>query len=170
MVTRRAVFSAVFPSSTKATIPTPAATPLLGSDPFGGASFGFSNPSLLDAGDRASERIRWERAWHSATSFLSLRDVAIHSVNGADDFESLQKEWIRSCSAEVSSSITYVVSEQSEGRQLRSSNREDNLIDWYTQEVGRHYIRYQLPQVLKVPALIYRTMVRFAKGVQDPFG
>ncbi|MCJ1248476.1 hypothetical protein MMC30_005694 [Trapelia coarctata] len=150
MATRRAVLRAVFPSSTKATIPTPSATPLLGSAPFGGASFVFSDPSPLDGGDRASERIRWERAWHSATSFLSLRDAAIHPVNGEDDFESLQKRWIKTCSAEVSSSIAYVVSERSEGRQLRASNREDNLIDWYTQELGRHYIQYQLPQALKI--------------------
>lgn len=150
MATRRAVFSAVFPSSTKATAPTPSATPLLGSAPFGGASFTFSELSPFDGGDHASERIRWERAWHSATSLLSLRDAAIHSVNEADELESLQKGWIKPCSAEVSSSMAYVVSELSEGRLLRARNREDNLIDWYTQEVGRHYVQYQLPQLLKV--------------------
>jgi len=168
MVTRRAVFSAVFPSSTKATIPTPSTTPLLGSAPFAGASFGFSDPSPLDGGDRASKRIRWERAWHTATSFFSLRDAAINAVNGDYELESLQKRWIKPCSAEVSSSIAYIVSERSEGRQLRASNREDNLIDWYTQEVGRHYVQYQLPQVLKVPTLIHSTVVPvLLNGVLD---
>ena len=71
-------------------------------------------------------------------------------MNEADELESLQKGWTKPCSAEVSSSMAYVVSELSEGRSLRARNREDNLIDWYTQEVGRHYVQYQLPQLLKV--------------------
>ena len=170
MVTRKGVFSAVFPSATKATIPTPSATPLLGSAPFGGASFAFSDPSPLDGGDRASERIIWERAWHSATSFLSLQDATIRTQDGEDDLGSLQKRWIKPCSAEVASSITYVVSEQSEGRRLRASSWEDNLIDWYTQEVGRHYFQYQLPQVLKVTAQIYIVMTCILlNNIPDPF-
>jgi hypothetical protein len=147
MVTRRDVFSAVFPSAAKATVPTPSSTPQLSSAPFGETSFVFPNVTIPDGGDRTARRIKWERAWHSATSFLGLRNALISPPDEEGDEDAVKRQWIKSCSAEVSAAVSYLNSERVDG------HPEDNLIDWYMHEVGRHYTRFQLPFLLKVRCL-----------------
>ena len=151
MVARANIFRAVFPSSTKATALTPSATPQLGSAPFGGgSSFAYPDPEHLDVEDRATERIRWERAWHSATAFLSLRHAPVYTRDSVQDDESIRRQYFKSCSLEVSSSLRYLVSERARGGRLLASSQENDLVDWYSQEVGQHYIQYQLPQLHEV--------------------
>ncbi|MCJ1395155.1 hypothetical protein MMC18_008036 [Xylographa bjoerkii] len=149
MASRKRVFSAVFPSSSQTSIPTPSSTPQLGSGAFAGSSFGV--PDVNPAQDVATERIRWERSWHNATTFLSLPHVPIPVANIIQNrTSSLSGEWIKVLTPEVSLSISYLVSEQSEGHRLRKNNKQDDLLEWYAQEVGRHYTRFQLPQLLKI--------------------
>ena len=108
-------------------------------------------PDATPTQDVATERIRWERSWHSATAFLSLPYVPIPVMNIVQNrISSLSGEWIKVLTPEVSLSISYLVSGQSEGRHLRMSNKQDDLLEWYAQEVGRHYAYFQLPQLLKV--------------------
>ena len=155
MAARAHIFNVVFPSSAKDSALTPSATPQLGSAPFGGgSSFAYPDPEHLDVEDRATERIRWERAWHSATAFLSLRHVPVSTLDDVQDEESLGRQYFKACSLEVSSSIRYLVSERARGGRLLAGRQEDNLVDWYNQEVGRHYIQHQLPQIHKVRLVI----------------
>ena len=155
MVAREHIFNAVFPSSTKDSTVTPSATPQLGSAPFGGgSSFAYPDPEHLEVEDRATERIRWERAWHSATAFLSLRHASIPTVDDVQDDETLRRQYFKPCSSEVSSSIRYLVSERARGGRLLAGRQEEGLVDWYSQEVGRNYIQYQLPQIHKVTSAI----------------
>ena len=152
MASRKRVFRAVFPSPSQASIPTPLSTPQLGSAAFAGSS--FSLPDISPAQDVATEKIRWERAWHSATAFLSLPQLPIPVANIIRNrTSSLSGEWIKALTPEVSLSISYLVSEQSEGHRLCKNKKEDDLLEWYAQEVGRHYTHFQLPLLLKVNSL-----------------
>ncbi|MCJ1381604.1 hypothetical protein MMC17_004715 [Xylographa soralifera] len=149
MASRKRVFHAVFPSPSQASVPTPSSTPQLGSAAFAGSSFSLPDVNLTQ--DVATERIRWERSWHSATAFLSLPHVPIPVANIIQNkTSSLSGEWIKALTPEVSSSISYLVSEQSEGHRLRRDKKEDDLLEWYAQEVERHYSRFQLPSLLKI--------------------
>ena len=157
MASRKRVFRAIFPSPSQASIPTPSSTPQLGSAAFAGSS--FSLPDVSSTQDVATERIRWERSWHSATAFLSLPHLPIpvaHIIQNRTS--SLSGEWLKVLTPEVSLSISYLVSEQSEGHRLRKSKKEDDLLEWYAQEVGRHYTRFQLPPLLKVSSLLTAAM------------
>ncbi|MCJ1474207.1 hypothetical protein MMC13_002865 [Lambiella insularis] len=149
MASRKRVFNAVFPSYSQASAPTPTSTPQLGSAPFGGAS-SFSLPDLSPARDVAAERIKWERCWHNATSFLSLPSLPIPIAAVLQNQNSLRGQWINSCPLEVSSSILYLVSEKSEGYRLRANNQHDDLLNWYLQEVGQHYVKFERPQLLTI--------------------
>ncbi|MCJ1430711.1 hypothetical protein MMC27_000061 [Xylographa pallens] len=149
MASRKRVYRAVFPSPSQASIPTPSSTPQLGSAAFAGSS--FSLPDVNPSQDVATQRIRWERSWHSATAFLSLPHLPIPVSNIIQNrTSSLSGEWIKVLTPEVSLSISYLVSEQSEGQRLRKSKKEDDLLEWYAQEVGRHYTRFQLPPLLEI--------------------
>jgi anaphase-promoting complex subunit 2 len=148
MPARKRIFQAVFPAAAQATLPTPQATPVLGPGSFGGSSFTEASPT--EQGDPAAEKIKWERAWHTATFFLKLPDAPITLAAASRDEASLRAKWLRPCRPETSAAITYLVSEQSRGRRLRTGRKEDDLLDWYAQEVGRHYIEYQLPLLLHV--------------------
>ncbi|MCJ1281850.1 hypothetical protein MMC26_001173 [Xylographa opegraphella] len=148
MASRKRVFRAVFPSPSEASIPTPSSTPQLGSATFAGSS--LSLPDVNPAQDVASEKIRWERSWHSATAFLSLPHHPIPVGNIIRNrTSSLGGEWLKALTPDVSFSISYLVSEQSEGHRLRRNKKEDDLLEWYAQEVGRHYTRFQLPLLIK---------------------
>lgn len=146
---RRRVFQSVFPPFSQSTVPTPSATPQLGSSQFGGFSSFSDFEGPLDDEDNVAEKIKWERAWHSATAFLTLPPVSV-SVENDFEAESRIRQSRKKFPPELSWSLAYLVSEQSPGRLRRSDNREDNLFDWYAQEVERNYIRYQLPQLLQV--------------------
>ena len=143
---RRHVFQSVFHRPKH---DTSAPTPQLGSAPFGGApSFSETVPST-DTQDSATEKIQWERAWHSATTFLALPDVPISANNDGEAGEAILRAR-RPCSAGVTNAIRYLISEHSLGRRLREKNKEDNLLAWYSQEILRHYLQFQVPQLLDV--------------------
>ena len=143
---RRHVFQSVFH---RAKHDTSAPTPQLGSAPFGGAASFSEIASSADTQDSASEKIQWERAWHSVTTFLALPDVPISANNDAEAVETLL-QGRRQCSSGVANAIEYLISEHSLGRRLRQKNHEDNLLAWYSQEILRHYLQFQLPQLLDV--------------------
>ena len=149
-VVKQGIFSAVFPISTPISTPTPSATPVIGSsDVVWGGSFGPGG-FQAESEDTASERIRWSRAWHSATVSLKLPEKPI--TQGADfsKEDDCQGDWSLPSTSEQYKALEYLISEDSRGRQLRLGNRDENLIEWYTQEVGRHYMAYQLPELLRV--------------------
>ena len=146
MASRRHVFSEVFPSFTNTTTPTPTATPVLDSSPFvGSSSFseGFAPGNQESA---AAETIRGERAWHNVTAFLSLPDQPVT----ADGNHSAKGKWAKPYTQEVSASIIHLLSAGPQRTQSKAADHQDDIIDWYAHEVGKHFVDVQLSVILKV--------------------
>lgn len=144
------IFAAVFPPASEVDLPTPHATPVLGSSGFGES---FGNASSQDAGPitGAAEQIKWDRAWHMATTYLSLPNDPITAAHARQNEDKLRGKWIKPCPPDVSNAIAYIVSDSSYGRQLRKGLRKDDLFQWYFKEVGtRHYLSCVMPGLLKV--------------------
>ena len=146
MAPRRQIFNEVFPSFTNTTTPTPTATPVLGSSPFvGSSSFseGFAPGNQQSA---AAETIRKERAWHDVTAFLSLPNQPVT----ADGNHSAKGKWPKPYTQEVSASIIHLLSTRPQRTQSKAADLQDDIIDWYAHEVGKHFVDVQLPVILKV--------------------
>ena len=147
------IFAAVFPPSADVVIPTPTATPVLGSSAFGEP---FGGPISLDTGieSSAAEQIRWDRAWHTATTYLYLPNEPLTAAHASQDEAALKSKWIKPFTAEAANAVSYLLSEDSRGRQLRRHSSKDNLLQWYYEEVcSRHYVDYVLPDLIKVIGL-----------------
>lgn len=142
------IFASVFPPSSEADVPTPTATPILASsgfaEPFGSQ---HANPSQPGPETAASEQIKWDRSWHTATVFLSLRD---EPINAEQDEETLSR-WIKHAEPETQKALAYLLSESSRGRQLRRHSNTDDLLRWYFEEsVLGHYVKHVLPGLIEV--------------------
>lgn len=141
------IFTAVFPPPSEVDVPTPAATPVLGSSSFGD-TFGSQHiiPQVAETG--AAEQIKWDRAWHTATSFLTLPNEPIRTD---EDEETFRPKWDRPYNNEIRKAFEYVLSENSKGRQLRKGTNTDDLIRWYFEvEVTEHYVKHLLPKLVEV--------------------
>lgn len=145
-----AIFAAVFPPASDVELPTPTATPVLGSSGFG-ESFGNTLSQDTTPVTGAAEQIKWDRAWHTATTYLSLPDDSITAAHARQSGDKLRGKWIKPFPPDVSVAISYVVSDSSYGCQLRKGLRKDDLFQWYFKEVGtRHYLAYVMPGLVKV--------------------
>lgn len=141
------IFASVFPPPSEAAIPTPAATPVLGSSSFG-ESFGTQSVSQPSVEIGAAEQIKWDRAWHTATVYLSLPDEPIEADQ---DEEGLKGRWMKHITPEVQTSLLYLLSEDSRGRQIRKHQNADDLLRWYFEEVVLvHYLKHVLPHLVDV--------------------
>lgn len=143
------IFASVFPPPSEVDVPTPTATPILGSSGFG-ESFGSQHtiPSQPATETGAAEQIKWDRAWHTATIFLSLRDEPIHAEQ---DEETLKGRWIKPAEPETQRALAYLLSESSHGRQIRRDTDTDDLLRWYFEEVVlEHYVKHVLPSLIQV--------------------
>ena len=143
------IFASVFPAPSDVDIPTPAATPILGSSSTFGEPFG--SPVLSQSNNRsdATEQVKWDRAWHTSTTYLSLPNEPIQ----ADQDEKILKErWIKPFAHQTQNAIQYILSEDSWGRQLRKD--KDDLLRWYFEDViVGHYEEHVLPNLVKVFSL-----------------
>ena len=143
------IFASVFPPPSEVEIPTPTATPVLGSSAFG-EPFGsqHTNASQSSTETGAAEQIKWDRAWHTATTFLSLRNEPIYTEQ---DEETLKSRWIKPADPETQRALAYLLSESSRGRQIRRGSDTDNLLRWYFEEVVlEHYVKHVLPGLIQV--------------------
>ncbi len=143
------IFASVFPPPSEVDIPTPTATPILGSSGFGEA-FGSQHASASQPNTEtgAAEQIKWDRAWHIATTFLLLRDEPIYAEQ---DEETLKGRWIKPADSETQKALAYLLSETSHGRQIRSDSDTDDLLRWYFEEVVlKHYVKHVLPSLVQV--------------------
>lgn len=143
------IFASVFPPPSEVDIPTPTATPILGSSAFG-EPFGSQHTNASQSGTEtgAAEQIKWDRAWHTATTFLSLRDEPIHTEQ---DEETLKSRWIKPADSETERALAYLLSENSRGRQIRRESETDDLLRWYFEEVVlEHYVKHVLPGLIQV--------------------
>ena len=143
------IFASVFPPPSEVEIPTPTATPILGSSAFG-EPFGSQHTNASQSGTEtgAAEQIKWDRAWHTATTFLSLRDEPIYTEQ---DEETLKSRWIKPADPETQRALVYLLSESSRGRQIRRESDTDDLLRWYFEEVVlEHYVKHVLPGLIQV--------------------
>ena len=159
------IFAAVFPPSSDAVVPTPAATPVLGSSGLTpilsssglGQPFGAIADPEPEPQTSAEEQIKWDRSWHTATTYLSLPNELITIAHAKD---ALKAHWLKPFRAETAKAVYYIVSSESQGRRLRQSSIKDNLLQWYFEEVVcRHYLDYVLPTVIKVIGKTFWTKV-----------
>jgi anaphase-promoting complex subunit 2 len=159
---RKRVFDSVFPpASLKDIAPTPTATPLLGStgpgQPFGFGiqtepstqeysslrSPGGHGSSGLKTEDSSPEQVVWNRAWHTATTFLSFPNHGFRALMETDLTDNgLLERWLPSnpVSRETRGALTYLLSSSSQGRSLRADSKKDDLLEWYGNEIRRHFL------------------------------
>jgi anaphase-promoting complex subunit 2 len=141
MAARKRIFEAVFPSPSQKSLPTPQATPLIGTGSFVSSSFGEGDYQE----DDTLESIKWERAWHNATEFLSLPNNPLTLEEAAQHDEVIRQRWVKQHTDAASKAIEYLLSHKTRG-----SKPDEDLLSWYTQEVCRHYLEYQLVVVTNV--------------------
>lgn len=150
------IFASVFPPPSKVDVPTPTATPILGSSGFGEPfDSQHTNASQPDTETGATELIKWDRAWHTATTFLTLRDEPILAEQ---DEDTLKRRWIKVAELGTQNALAYLLSEDSYGRQIRRESDTDDLLRWYFEEVVlEHYVKHVLPRLIQVIAELSET-------------
>jgi anaphase-promoting complex subunit 2 len=155
---RRRILSTVFPVSVYASSqPTPRATPQATPEtrfpqpgqPFGGYHHGdpagFTEPSS----DPVVRQINWERAWHSATSFLRIpAKFDLSPRPGAAN--QLHREWLRCHPSESPSAIPNLLRPEFSPTAREDECFDTTLVTWYGSEVRRHFLAQILPQVRQV--------------------
>jgi anaphase-promoting complex subunit 2 len=149
---RKRIFSSIFPDSSSVfTTPTPVATPVT-SFTAPGHSFGGPQDDLSTltqssgATTVVAEHIKWNRAWHVATSFLGFKDEFITAGTADLDHNLLRATWIKPPQPEALNAIKYLVSSPRIGSSGISKLEED-LVDWYIHEVRRHYLSFVRPSI-----------------------
>ena len=139
------IFASVFPASSDVEAPTPAATPELGSSAFGEA---FGSPAQPQVGFEsvAAEQVKWDRAWHTATAFLTLPNERIYQH---EEDSAFRKKWLKSCPPQTQRVLQYILSGRNQ--EYRLAQRDDNLLRWYYEDVlVTHYMKHVLPGLIKV--------------------
>ena len=148
------IFKSVFPPPSDIDLPTPDVTPLLpSSNTFEEltSSQPKSRKSLEQPKGGAAEQIKWDRAWHNATAFLSLPPGPI----SAADEEKVKQDWCRVADTETKRALEYLLDENSKGRRLRAAkdggSGSEDLLRWYfeTQIVG-HFMDYMRPHLQSI--------------------
>ncbi|OJD16480.1 hypothetical protein AJ78_03335 [Emergomyces pasteurianus Ep9510] len=149
-ISRKRVFDSVFPPAPLSSIsPTPVSSPTQ-SFTKAGESFGTghsqeSPPRPSEPGN-VPEQVTWDRAWHTATTFLSIPNEGFR-INGDGDNgekcgeETLLRRWAKDPPAQiVSDSLFYVGADSSPGKVLRQGSKEDDVKEWYLSEMRRHFL------------------------------
>ena len=145
MTSYEKIFTSVFPAASEVDIPTPGVTPVLGSTA-SGEPFGVLAPSQTDTEFGASDQIKWDRAWHTATAFLLLPNEPIK----ADlDEKALIRKWIKPCPPQTQRALQYILTDGSRGRQLSAG--KDDLLQWYFEDVVvGHCVEHVFPKSCEV--------------------
>jgi anaphase-promoting complex subunit 2 len=154
MACRKRVFDSVFPSSRlKDLAPTPAATPVLGQtefgQSFGGPAFSPTSYSPSEASDLYPEQVIWDRAWHSATSFLALPQRDFVEGRQQQDFNAFTAHYNKA-SKNVIESFRYVASTLQERPARERKVDHENIVEWYTDHVRAHFLSYSKPSLSRV--------------------
>ncbi|OCK84903.1 hypothetical protein K432DRAFT_400755 [Lepidopterella palustris CBS 459.81] len=133
------VFASVFPvPSISHTTPTPIATPDLGfTAP--GQSFG----GALSSNNAGQHReVKRNLAWSTATRFLSLPKAA-YGEHAQFATTGYGRPWK---GTDVTEALEYLLA--GDGRS--ADDKEDGLIDWYTNEVRIHFVSYVHPALRSI--------------------
>ncbi|EEP76142.1 conserved hypothetical protein [Uncinocarpus reesii 1704] len=129
---RKRVFDSVFPPVPLSSIPPkPDATSIPSSIRSPAQQQSALPSSHIDA---APEQATWDRAWHTATAFLSIPDKKPSYCTASDEIsdECLFQQWPRETlpSQSVIEALCYVGSDSSIGKQLRAGSKECDLQEW----------------------------------------
>lgn len=153
MAGHKRVFDSVFPSSRLTDLnPTPAATPVLGQtdfgQSFGGPPVSSISPSSIEASEVYPEQVVWDRAWHSATSFLTLprRDFVLQKQQR--DLDAFAAHYNKPTKNAVDA-IRYVISN---GPAEQGTERK-SLVVWYRDHVRGHFLAYSKKPLLRVRSM-----------------
>ncbi|KAJ6261048.1 hypothetical protein Dda_3713 [Drechslerella dactyloides] len=151
-VKKRRIFYGIFPPAASASLPTPLATPI--------GSFNENTP-LLPPSAQASPFphgqgfsnsdgeafVTHSRAWHLATSFLSFPDSPFdvseedsNDLGVARDGVYLRRK-ADLCRPETREAISYLMTSGA------NAVPGENLVEWYTCEVRRHFLEYIRPML-----------------------
>ncbi|KAL1982174.1 hypothetical protein VTN96DRAFT_1654 [Rasamsonia emersonii] len=164
-MSRKRVFDSVFaPTSLKSLAPTTGATPASAftpDQPLGTTTqpSTAANESDVKIEESSPEQIIWDRAWHAATTFLSFPDrgFEVLTTGDPDGAQSTTSRLDSSSlpSREISDSLAYLLAPSSRGRALRAGLKEHDLVEWYGNEMRRHFLtnfRAGFVQLLEGPA------------------
>lgn len=156
---RKRIFFTVFPVSAYAsTQPTPLTSPetrFTGpGQPFGGHSneptSRLVDPSLAHVADD----VRWDRAWHLATSFLSLSGVHIPVQDNHEGGRALPQRWGAETPPREKQAMQYVLRPAPSLQEQVEEVYDGRLLDWYMNEIRRHFVIEARPLLLSVCALV----------------
>lgn len=149
---RKRVFDSVFSTTAlKDIAPTPVATPALAytapGQPFGSVKNPGDASRVPVTGNENSVRFEestpevviWDRAWHVATTFLSLPNRGFEILATADDVTTLLQSHV-AVSQETSDALSYLLSSSSRERSIQHHSQELDLIEWYGYEMRRHFL------------------------------
>ncbi|QSS57056.1 anaphase-promoting complex subunit [Histoplasma capsulatum var. duboisii H88] len=144
-ISRKRVFDSVFLSAPLSSIsPTPISSPVQSLTRAGGTFSSDRNQRELE---NVPEQVTWDRAWHAATTFLSIPDEGFRNNGGDDDDDgtrdedTLLKRWAKGPPSQlVSESLFYVGADSSPGKALRQGSKEDDVKEWYLNEMRRHFL------------------------------
>ena len=149
------VFLSVFPAPSDIETPTPTTTPV----PPSSSTFEEPRPPKSKAkkiseptSGSAAEQIKWDRAWHHATIFLSLPAEPVQASEGE---EAIKQRWCSKADTETMKALEYLLDENSKGRRMRAVKNPDlkgeNLLRWYfeSQIVG-HFLGQMKPLLLNM--------------------
>jgi anaphase-promoting complex subunit 2 len=142
---RKRVFDSVFPpDSFKAIPPTPSATPNLPSTSFG-QSFGGHNTPLSPSRDTQShsfdtslEQITWDRAWHTATTYLSLPKEPVPEGLPGTNEKLRGRRWFEKPTRDGVEGVYYrLAGERAGGTDVEESERESATTRRWIKSPGR---------------------------------
>lgn len=155
-ISRKRVFDSVFsPTSLKSLAPTTAVTPASAFPP---GKRTAANESDVKIDESSPEQIIWDRAWHAATTFLSFPDRGFEVLTAGDPDGAQSTSRLDSSSVpsrEISDSLAYLLAPSSRGKALRAGLREHDLVEWYGNEMRRHFLTNFIASFVQVSVLSF---------------
>ncbi|KAA8644201.1 hypothetical protein EYZ11_004675 [Aspergillus tanneri] len=95
--------------------------------------------ATLTTNDPWPDQDTWDRAWHAATTFLMIPDNGFILGKRLSEIEFLRlSNRHKAPSKEVADALVYLTGE---GREARADGEEHNIIDWYGNEIRRHFLK-----------------------------
>jgi len=128
---RKRVFNSVFSASPA--FSTTENPPLKSIDPLA-TSRSFDDSQLTEPDEPGPDQETWDRAWDTATAFLTVPDRGFAALGAFEDIdeEVFLKRWNRyeRPSRKTAEALGILVSQEQRG----------SIIDWYGQEIRRHFL------------------------------
>ncbi|KAI9671624.1 MAG: hypothetical protein M1829_004629 [Trizodia sp. TS-e1964] len=145
---QNSVLSSVFPTTASSlNIPTTPATPnssfLIPGQPLVEPSeYNYNSGAALDT-NLANEQIKWNRAWQTATSFLTLpRRQLKPDITKGETTIFLRPLWMKDSTVESQDAISYLLSSKF------TNGESQSLLEWYLTEVRKHIMDWIRPDII----------------------